>query len=121
MSKYAIISLLFRISSAVEQWTVNPLVASSNLASGDSEFQALKEQFLGAFFICGYRLPRFCRIPLQQFLTKQKARVQNHANMQKNRFFSCSVQQTTLLPWQFSWEKNREKYSYLKTIRIAQS
>ncbi len=29
--------LLFRISSAVEQWTVNPLVAGSNPASGDSK------------------------------------------------------------------------------------
>lgn len=27
---------LFRVSSAVEQWTVNPLVASSNLAPGVS-------------------------------------------------------------------------------------
>ena len=36
-STYALRSLLlFRISSAVEQWTVNPLVASSNLASGVS-------------------------------------------------------------------------------------
>lgn len=26
---------LFRVSSVVEQWTVNPLVASSNLAPGD--------------------------------------------------------------------------------------
>lgn len=26
---------IFRISSAVEQWTVNPLVVSSNLASGE--------------------------------------------------------------------------------------
>ena len=47
--------LLFRISSAVEQWTVNPLVASSNLASGVFRvvgfFMALKKQFLGAFFI----------------------------------------------------------------------
>ncbi len=25
----------FRISSAVEQWTVNPLVVSSNLTSGE--------------------------------------------------------------------------------------
>ncbi len=29
---------LFRVSSAVEQWTVNPLVASSNLAPGDLVF-----------------------------------------------------------------------------------
>lgn len=29
---------LFRISSAVEQWTVNPLVVSSNLTSGVSFF-----------------------------------------------------------------------------------
>lgn len=35
-----------RISSAVEQWTVNPLVASSNLASGDH-----KPLILRGFFI----------------------------------------------------------------------
>jgi hypothetical protein len=29
------LSLLFRISSAVEQWTVNPLVVCSNHTSGD--------------------------------------------------------------------------------------
>ncbi len=28
---------MIRISSAVEHWTVNPLVASSNLASGDTK------------------------------------------------------------------------------------
>ncbi len=36
------IFFLFRVSSAVEQWTVNPLVASSNLAPGDSYFKGLK-------------------------------------------------------------------------------
>jgi hypothetical protein len=38
---------LFRISSAVEQWTVNPLVASSNLASG---VKALEGEILQAPF-----------------------------------------------------------------------
>jgi len=41
---------LFRISSAVEQRTVNPLVASSNLASGVADFLALKV-LLSAFFL----------------------------------------------------------------------
>ena len=36
---------LFRISSAVEQWTVNPLVAGSNPASGEQG-----PSFRGAFF-----------------------------------------------------------------------
>ena len=42
---------LFRISSAVEQWTVNPLVASSNLASGDSKSEAVTMQVVTAFFV----------------------------------------------------------------------
>lgn len=33
---FTLAAYLFRVSSAVEQWTVNPLVASSNLAPGDS-------------------------------------------------------------------------------------
>ncbi len=40
---------IFRISSAVEQWTVNPLVASSNLASGVYVTEALRVKTLGAF------------------------------------------------------------------------
>ncbi len=41
---------LFRISSAVEQWTVNPLVAGSNPASGEQG-----PSFRGAFFLLAKR------------------------------------------------------------------
>ena len=42
---------LFRISSAVEQWTVNPLVASSNLAPGVSYNKAVTAIVVTAFFL----------------------------------------------------------------------
>ena len=41
---------IFRVSSAVEQWTVNPLVASSNLAPGVSTTKAVTAQAITAIF-----------------------------------------------------------------------
>ncbi len=64
--------LLFRISSAVEQWTVNPLVASSNLASGVSRRQALKTKILSAFLFSGLDFPHFFPTFPQHITTNTK-------------------------------------------------
>jgi hypothetical protein len=92
-------SLLFRISSAVEQWTVNPLVASSNLASGVYDLQALKTKILGAFLFSGHNFPHFFPTSSQHITTTQ-----NRQSFQK-----MSIKSDFLMS---QCEKIGESYTY---------
>ena len=66
------LTLLFRISSAVEQWTVNPFVAGSIPASGVFSTLALKMKILGAFFCSEMDFSHFFPKRLQQQTANNK-------------------------------------------------
>ena len=68
----------FRISSAVEQWTVNPLVVGSNPSSGVLDHQALGNSFLSAFFVFTDFFPTFP--PLAHNNRQQVAKQRCHAS-----------------------------------------